>query len=191
MPVACGRAGALPARMPAQRQSQVTGGESRAIARRMAPIRRSRQKRLGTMAMHMRLMVTAIGGIALAAALATPAPAQKAGGILRIYHRDSPASMSVHEEGTIGVIMPMMGVFNNLVVFDQNVPQNSDASIVPDLATGWTWNADHTALTFKLRDGIKWHDGKAFSAADEKCTFDLLTNQEKEKLRLISGKCWW
>jgi hypothetical protein len=36
---------------------------------------------------------------------------QKAGGILRIYHRDSPAIISVHEEGTIGVIMPMMGVF--------------------------------------------------------------------------------
>ena len=42
-----------------------------------------------------------------------------------VYHRDSPASMSVHEEGTISVIMPMMGVFNNLVIFDQHVPQNS------------------------------------------------------------------
>src|ERR1041385_7232657 len=121
--------------MPAQRQSQVTGGESRAIARRMAPIRRSRQKRVRTMAMHMRLRVAAIVVIALAAALATPAPAQKVGGVLRIYHRDSPASMSVHEEGTIGVIMPMMGVFNNLVMYDQHVPQNSPDSIVPDLAT--------------------------------------------------------
>ena len=67
--------------------------------------------------------------------LAGTASAEKSGGTLRVYHRDSPASMSVHEEGTIGVIMPMMGVFNNLVVFDQNVPQNSDASILPDLAT--------------------------------------------------------
>src|SRR5438270_13003393 len=90
--------------------------------------------------------------------LSETALAQKPGGILRVYHRDSPASMSVHEEGTIGVIMPMMGVFNNLVVFDQNVPQNSDASIVPDLAASWAWNSDHTALTFKLRDGVKWHD---------------------------------
>ena len=31
----------------------------------------------------------------------------------------------------------MMGVFNNLVVFDQHVKQNSSQSIVPDLATGW------------------------------------------------------
>ena len=88
-------------------------------------------------------------------ALALPATAQKPGGILRINHRDSPASMSIHEEGTVGVIMPMMGVFNNLVIFDQNVPQNSERSIVPELATNWEWNEDHTALTFKLRDGVK------------------------------------
>src|ERR1700721_2114319 len=99
---------------------------------------------------------------ALAAALivtfgaAGAALAQKPGGILRVYHRDSPASMSIHEEGTIGVIMPMMGVFNNLVVFDKNVAQNSVASIVPDLATSWSWNADNTEITFKLREGVKW-----------------------------------
>src|ERR1044072_7530105 len=104
-------------------------------------------------------------------ALALPAMAQKPGGILRINHRDSPATMSIHEEGTVGVIMPMMGVFNNLVLYDQKVPQNSDASIVPELATSWSWNEDHTAITFKLRDGVKWHDGKPFTSADVKCTF--------------------
>ena len=136
-------------------------------------------------------LVIGTAATVLIGALALPAMAQKPGGILRIYHRDSPASMSVHEEGTIGVIMPMMGVFNNLVMFDQNVPQNSDKSIVPDLATSWAWNEDDTALTFKLRDGVKWHDGKPFTAADVKCTFDLLTNQGKEKLRLNYRESWW
>jgi hypothetical protein len=69
-----------------------------------APWRMIMQKWLG---------VLAIAAIALPA-VADPALAQKSGGILRIYHRDSPASMSIHEEGTIGVIMPMMGVFNNV-----------------------------------------------------------------------------
>src|SRR4051812_22918036 len=141
--------------------------------------------------MHIRLVVLAMGAISLATALAPGALAQKAGGILRVYHRDSPASMSIHEEGTVGVIMPMMGVFNNLVVFDQNVPQNSEKSIIPDLATSWNWNEDYTTLTFKLRDGIKWHDGKPFTSADVKCTFDLLTNQAKEKLRLNYRESWW
>src|SRR5215469_13400008 len=131
------------------------------------------------------------GCLMLMLAVANPAIAQKQGGILRIYHRDSPASMSIHEEGTVGVMMPMMGVFNNLVIFDQHVPQNSLQTIVPELATSWAWSEDGTELTFQLRDGVKWHDGKPFTAADVKCTFDLMTNQGKEKLRLNYRETWW
>jgi len=134
---------------------------------------------------------SALGTLAMAFLAAGPALAQKQGGTLRVYHRDSPASMSIHEEGTVGVIMPMMGVFNNLVIFDQHVPQNSLQSIVPELATSWAWNEDGTVLSFKLRDGVKWHDGKPFTAEDVKCTFDLLTNQAKEKLRLNYRETWW
>ena len=68
---------------------------------------------------------------------AVPGFAQKSGGVLRIYHRDSPASMSVLEEASLSTSMPMMPVFNNLVLYDQHVAQNSLASIVPDLATSW------------------------------------------------------
>ena len=67
---------------------------------------------------------------------ATAAWAQIHGGILKLYTHDSPASMSMHEEGTVSVAGPMMAVFNNLVMFDQQVKQNSLQSIVPDLATG-------------------------------------------------------
>jgi peptide/nickel transport system substrate-binding protein len=141
--------------------------------------------------MRTRRILALIAGLSLGLAAAGDAAAQKSGGILRIYHRDSPASMSIHEEGTIGVILPMMGVFNNLVVYDQNVPQNSMKSIVPELATSWSWNDDKTALTLKLREGVKWHDGKPFTAQDVKCTFDLLTNQGTEKLRLNYRQSWW
>jgi hypothetical protein len=51
--------------------------------------------------------------------------AQKQGGVLKMYSPDSPASMSIHEEATVFAEGPMMGVFNNLVMFDQHVPQNS------------------------------------------------------------------
>ncbi len=66
--------------------------------------------------------------------VAAPSFAQKSGGVLKIFHWDSPASMSIHEEATYSTVVPMMGVFNNLVVYDQHVPQNSMQSIVPDLA---------------------------------------------------------
>src|SRR5262249_21618269 len=59
------------------------------------------------------------------------------------------------------------------------------------LAENWSWNADGTALTFKLRDGVKWHDGKPFTAKDVKCTWDLLQGKVQEKLRLNAREAWW
>jgi peptide/nickel transport system substrate-binding protein len=120
-----------------------------------------------------------------------PAAAERQGGTLRVTHRDSPASMSIHEEGTFSVIIPMMGVFNNLILFDQHVPQNSLASIVPELATAWSWDEDGTALTFTLRQGVKWHDGKPFTSADVKCTWNLLAGRAAEKLRLNFRAAWY
>ena len=76
-----------------------------------------------------------IAALLFAVMAANMAFAQKQGGVLRVFHRDSPASMSILEEGSISAIMPMMGVFNNLVLFDQHVRQNRVESIVPDLAT--------------------------------------------------------
>src|SRR5271169_138319 len=133
----------------------------------------------------------AVAGLLFVALSSGSAQAQKPGGVLRIYHRDSPASMSIHEEGTNSVSIPMMAVFNNLVLYDQHVAQNSLDHIVPDLAESWSWNADGTRLTFKLRDGVKWHDGKPFTAADVKCTWDLLTGRSTEKLRANPRKSWW
>jgi len=132
-------------------------------------------------------------GAATAALLAMalvggPVAAQKAGGILKLYSPGSPANMSILESPTIQSEMPVMGVFNNLIMFDQHVAQVSLQSIVPDLATEWSWNEDGTALTFKLRQGVKWHDGKPFTAQDVKCTWDLLLDKRSDKLRLNPRK---
>jgi peptide/nickel transport system substrate-binding protein len=117
--------------------------------------------------------------------------AQKQGGVLRVYSLDSPASMSIHEEATVFAQRPMMGVFNNLVIFKQDVKQNSLDSVVPDLATGWSWREDGTELTFQMRRGVTWHDGKSFTAKDVKCTWDLLLGKSSEKLRLNPRKAWY
>jgi peptide/nickel transport system substrate-binding protein len=96
------------------------------------------------------LRVLAAAGMLLLSSVATAA-AQKQGGILKISHFDSPASMSLLEESTAAAVRPMMGVFNNLVVYDQNVPQNSMRSIVPELASSWSTNEEGTELIFSLR----------------------------------------
>ena len=136
--------------------------------------------------------------ILLGAAVALPpllaggaAVAQKPGGTLRIYHRDSPGNMSILENGTISVLMPMMGVMNNLVVFDPKQKQNRLDNIVPDLAESWTLSEDGNDLTFKLRSGVKWHDGKPFTARDVKCTWELLQGKASEKLRINPRKSWY
>src|SRR5215469_7995975 len=83
-----------------------------------------------------------------------PAFAQKSGGILKISHFDSPASMSLLEEATAAALRPMMGVFNNLVVYDQNVAQNSVRSVIPDLAASLARNVLRLKITSSLRQGV-------------------------------------
>jgi peptide/nickel transport system substrate-binding protein len=119
------------------------------------------------------------------------AAAQQQGGMLRIAHRDSPASMSTLEEVTISTVAPMMAVFSNLVLFDQHVPQNTLASIAPDLAESWSWNEDGKELTFRLRQGVHWHDGRAFTAKDVQCTWDLLLGKAAAKFRINPRKSWY
>jgi len=100
-----------------------------------------------------------------------------------MYSNDSPASISLLEEGDYFSLRPMMGVFNNLVIYKQDVAQNSLQSIIPDLATGWSSNEDGTELTFPLRQDVTWHDGKPFTAKDVKCTWDLILGKSSEKLQ--------
>jgi peptide/nickel transport system substrate-binding protein len=124
--------------------------------------------------------------------MATPALAQKSGGVLKMYFQDSAPSASIHEEATTSTVVPFMGIYNNLVVFDPKIPQNSLDTIRPDLAESWSWSADGKQLTFKLVTNAKWHDGKPVTAADVKCTWDMLTGKsEKQRLRKNPRASWY
>ncbi len=105
--------------------------------------------------------------------------AQKSGGVLRIFHRDNPVSASILEETAASTVVAFMPVFNNLVMFDPSVSQNTPESIIPDLAESWNWNDDKTELTFKLRKDVKWHDGFPFTSSDVECTFNLWTGRAR------------
>ena len=122
---------------------------------------------------------------------ALPAAAQKSGGVLRVYNTTQPPSASIHEESTIATNMPFMAVFNNLVRFDPAKEKNTFDAIVPDLAESWAWDAGGTKLTFKLRTGVTWHDGKPFTAKDVQCTWHRLSGIEKDFFRRSPRAIWY
>lgn len=130
------------------------------------------------------VIVGTLGGTSIAFA-------EKSGGILKFYHRGTPPSGSIHEEATSSTVVPYMSVFNNLVMFDQAKPVNSVDTIVPDLAKSWSWAGDKSKLTFKLREGVKFHDGKPFTAKDVVCTWNLILGKSKAKLRKNPRKSWY
>ena len=58
-----------------------------------------------------------------------------------------------------------------------------DMSFVPQLATGWSWSADRTALTVKLRDGVVFHDGTKLTGPQ--MTADYFGGQDNVKRMAI------
>jgi peptide/nickel transport system substrate-binding protein len=141
--------------------------------------------------MQYRSWTVAAASAALTLLVAAPALAQKQGGTLRMYIWDNPPSASIQEEATVSTTTPFMGLFNNLVLFDQHEKLNSMDNIRPELATSWAWNDDKTRLTFKLREGVKWHDGKPFTARDVVCTLDKLQDKATDKFRKNPRAIWW
>lgn len=65
-------------------------------------------------------------------------------------------------------------MFNDLTKFA--LEKDGTITTVPDLAVSWQGSPDLTEYTFKLRDDVKWHDGKPFTADDVKFTIDAMLN---------------
>jgi len=92
------------------------------------------------------------------------------GGILNVALAADPPSLDMHQEQTFAVAQPMGPLYNTLIVFDpHNYPQ-----IIGDLATSWTVSDDHLTYTFKLHEGVKFHDGSELTSADVKASWDRI-----------------
>src|SRR5262249_1127420 len=64
-------------------------------------------------------------------------------------------------------------------------------TLVGELAESWAWSDGGKRLTFKLRHGVTWHDGKPFTSADVKYTFDLVRDLTEKRLKLNPRKQWY
>src|SRR3954462_1395447 len=128
----------------------------------------------------------------IALVAASPAAGQKKGGTLRLYHSGIPLSTSPLEDGTIFSVTPFAAVFNNLVVFDPFKVHESIDTVVPDLAESWSWDSTNTKLTFKLRQGVKWHDGQPFTAKDVQCTWRMIIGKsDVQDFRRNPRRVWY
>jgi peptide/nickel transport system substrate-binding protein len=145
----------------------------------------------GEETMHCKLAAIATAFSTALLVAGGPVLAQKQGGTLRMYIWDNPPSASIHEEATVSTVTPFMSLFNNLVLYDQHERLNTPDNIRPELATSWAWNDDRTRLTFKLREGVKWHDGKPFTAKDVACTLDRLQDKGTDKFRKNPRQIWF
>jgi peptide/nickel transport system substrate-binding protein len=102
---------------------------------------------------------------AQAAPASAPAGAPKKGGKLRVALNSDPTNLDPHTAtGTADTYVQRQ-------VFDPLVDINEKLEAVPVLAESWQW-ADPTTLVFKLRKGVKFHDGSELDAGVVKWHFD-------------------
>lgn len=103
-------------------------------------------------------------GAATTSAAATgsaSAPAAKAGGTLTYGYTGGGLTSLNPNTINSGTEKPLASL-----LFDSLTQLAPDGTVKPDLATSWTASADQKTWTFKLRSGVKYHSGKAFTAAD-------------------------
>jgi peptide/nickel transport system substrate-binding protein len=65
------------------------------------------------------------------------------------------------------------------LVFDGLVGLDANLKVVPVLAESWELSADGKVITFKLRNGVRWHDGKPFTSKDVAFTYEVVKRSER------------
>ncbi|MDP3061714.1 MAG: ABC transporter substrate-binding protein [Chloroflexota bacterium] len=96
----------------------------------------------------------------------------KYGGTLKLAAHGPPSMFDIYASGTIANVGAQSPMYDLLVRQDPRDPAN--LPVVPSLATSWKISADGSSYTFKLREGVKFHDGTDFDAEDVKATFQRI-----------------
>ncbi|GAB4518543.1 MAG: ABC transporter substrate-binding protein [Anaerolineae bacterium] len=64
------------------------------------------------------------------------------------------------------------------LIYDYLIDLSADNELIPQLAESWTISEDGLAYTFDLREGVTFHDGSEFTAADVVYTFNRIANPD-------------
>ena len=102
-----------------------------------------------------------------------PAMAQdkpRAGGELVFVVPAEPPSFDAHREETFAMLHPGAPHYSLLMRVDPT--DRTGTKFIGDLAESWTSSADKRTWTFKIRRGVKFHDGSVLTARDVKASYD-------------------
>ncbi len=116
-----------------------------------------------------------VGIAALALAVASPALAQKQGGEIVITYKDDVSTL----DPAIGYDWQNWSMIKSL--FDGLMDyEPGTTNLVPDLAESYDISPDGTVFTFKLRPGVKFHNGREMTADDVKYSIERAVNPETQ-----------
>ena len=117
-----------------------------------------------------------LGGAALldtlgpTALMAAETPAK--GGTLIWGHSETTQNLDIHQTGTASTLRVLQNVHDSIVTVDKNF------KVIPNLAESFEVSDDGLTYTFKLRSGVKFHDGKTMTSADVKYSFERCKDPE-------------
>src|SRR5262245_14364462 len=125
----------------------------------------------GSFSRTFRIVVGAILGQACLASttLAQQEPTRGGTLVVGINSRDPP-SYDSHQSTLFPIIHLLTPHYSNLLRIDlSNYP-----NVVGDLAESWTVSEDLKTYSFRLRSGVKFHDGSPFSAEDIRASYERI-----------------
>jgi peptide/nickel transport system substrate-binding protein len=112
------------------------------------------------------MMLISMGLVAPALAEEKP----QYGGVMKVALAGDPPSLDMHQETTFLVKIPLSPCYNTLVIFDPH----GFPKIIGDLAESWESSKDGMTWTFKLHQGVKFHDGSELTSADVKASWEKI-----------------
>jgi len=113
-------------------------------------------------------MYVLLTGIPMSAQAADPI----SGGTLIWGHSETTQNLDIHQTGTASTGRLLQNVHESIVTTDK------DLNVVPNLAERFEQSDDGLTYTFKLRSGVKFHDGSDLTSADVKYSFERCANPE-------------
>ena len=143
---------------------------------------------------HIRFVpVMLVSALALAAPLAADAQDKpRLGGELVFVVPAEPPSFDAHREETFAMLHPGAPHYNTLIRVDPN--DRTGTRFVGDLAQSWTASPDRRTQTFKIRPGVKFHDGSLLTSRDVKASYDHIifppagvVSSRKEQYRAVEA----